>query len=277
MRKLLLPAALLLLVAVPASAAIQYEFFQRSSSDDSVAPASDLSARAIVDGDRSRVDFISGNVYPPGTYLISTDGARRLYFVDPAKKWYTEVNTAGVASAIGSSNIKIENLKSKVDRLPDSQMVAGIEADHYQLTIDYDITVTPKSMPLKQHVRTIIDQWVTLQFGDTRPAALHNSSRTGNKSIDELIEAETGRIKGLPLRQTITITTSKQLSAATKASELKLPRTRTIVREMWITRIQETAANPVSFTIPATYRRSDQPELPKGAPMQVLTMEPAGK
>jgi hypothetical protein len=277
MRKPLLPAAVLLLVALPASAAIQYEFFQRSSSDDSGVRASDLSARAIVDGDRSRVDFISGNVYPPGTYMISTDGARRLYFIDPAKKWYTEVNTAGVASAIGSSSIKIENLKSQVDRLPDGQVIAGIETEHYQLTIDYDITVQPKAMPLKQHVRTIIDQWVTLQFGDTRGAAMYNSSRTGNKSIDELIEAETGKIKGLPLRQTITITTMKDLPSAKKTSELKLPRTRTIVREMWITRIQETAPSPTSFTIPATYRRADQPDLSKGSSTQVLTMEPSGK
>lgn len=274
MKRMILAAALVL-VALPLSAAVQYEFFQRSSSDDSNMRPSDLSARALVDGTRARVDFLSGNLYPAGTYMISTDASQRLYFVDPAKKWYTEVNMAGVASAIGASNIRIENLQSKVDRLPDSQTIAGIEADHYQLTIQYDITVTPKSMPLKQHVRTVIDQWVTLKFGDAPGSGLYNTSRTGNAQVDALIEAETGKVKGLPLRQTVTITTHKDL--APKSSEVKVPRTRTIVREMWITRISEIPANPAAFTIPATYRRADTPELPKGSSMQVLTMEPAGQ
>ena len=274
MKKLMLAAALVL-AAFPLSAAVQYEFFQRNSSDDSSSRASDLTARATVDGTRARVDFLGGNLYPPGTYMISTDGAQRLYFVDPTKKWYTEVNMAGVASAIGASNIKIENLQSKVDRLPDSQVIAGIEADHYQLTINYDITVTPKSMPLTQHVKTVIDQWVTLKFGDAPGSGLYNTSRTGNAQVDQLIETETGKVKGLPLRQTVTITTQKEL--APKQSELKLPRTRTMVREMWITRIVETTPNPAVFTIPATYRRADTPELPKGSSMQVLTMEPPTK
>jgi hypothetical protein len=274
MKKTMLAAALLL-VALPLSAAVQYEFFQRSSSDDSGLRPSDLTARATVDGIRARVDFISGNLYPPGTYMITTDGSQKLYFVDPAKKWYTEVNMSGMASTIGTSNIKIENLQSKVDRLPDSQTIAGIPADHFQITINYDITVTPKSMPLKQHVRTVIDQWVTLKFGDAPGSGLYNSSRTGNAAVDQLIEAETGKVKGLPLRQTVTITTQKDL--APKESELKIPRTRTIIREMWITRINELTPNPASFTIPAAYRRADTPELPKGSSMQVLTMEPSGR
>lgn len=274
MKKLML-LAVLVLVALPLSAAVQYEFFQRSTSDDSAVPPADLSARAVVDGTRTRVDFLSGNVYPPGTYMISTDGSRRLFFVDPAKKWYTEVNAAGVASAIGSSNIKIENLQTKVDRLPDSATIAGIEADHYQTTITYDITVQPKSVPLKQHVRTVIDQWVTLKFGVTTGAALHNSSRTGNADIDRLIEAETDKVKGFAMRQTVTITTMKEL--APKESQLKLPRSRTLVREMVVTRINEMDVNPTSFTIPATYRRAEVAEVPKGSNMQVLTMEPAGK
>lgn len=273
MKKLMLVAALLL-VALPLSAAVQYEFFQRSSSDDSVTPPSDLTARAVIDGTRTRVDFLSGNVYPPGTYMISTDASRRLYFVDPAKKWYTEVNTAGVASAIGTSNIKIENLQTKVDRLPDTAVIAGVEADHYQVTITYDITVQPKHVPLKQHVRTVIDQWVTLKYG-TSNTAVYNSNRTGNAEIDRLIEAETDKVKGFPMRQMITITTTKNL--AQKASELKLPRTRTMVREMVVTRIGETEPAATAFSIPASYRRAEVAEVPKGSNMTVLTMEPTGK
>ena len=123
-----------------------------------------MSAKATIDGVRSRVDFISGNAYPPGTYVVSTDGARKLRFVDPTQKSFTEVNTLTIASAIGMSNIKIENLKSAVQKLEDQQNIAGIPADHYRLTLTFDITVTFSGRPLKQSVRTEIDKWTTVRF-----------------------------------------------------------------------------------------------------------------
>src|SRR5688572_32876276 len=67
--KTLLVTVALTLVAVSSSAAIQYEFVQKNTSADPVEPVTDLTARAVVDGDRSRVDFLSGNLYPPGTYV----------------------------------------------------------------------------------------------------------------------------------------------------------------------------------------------------------------
>ena len=93
----------------------------KNTSDDAASPSSDLTGRATVDGFRSRVEFLSGNLYPPNTYVVSTDATGRLYFVDPGKKWFTEINTAGIATALGASNIKIGNLKSKVETLPDQR------------------------------------------------------------------------------------------------------------------------------------------------------------
>src|SRR5688572_10214812 len=153
----------LILVAHAAFAAIQYEFIQSSRSDSDGLPPMDLSAKAIIDGSKSRVDFVSGNAYPPGTYVISTDGARLLHFIDPTQKSYTEVSTLSIASAIGMSNIMIENLKSSVSRLEDQQLIAGLPADHYRLTLTFDITVTFKNRPLKQSIRTEIDKWTTVR------------------------------------------------------------------------------------------------------------------
>jgi len=63
MKKNLLAFAVMLLVitAPSAAAGIQYEFRQTTSSDLESIPATDCAGRAIIDGDRSRVDFISGN------------------------------------------------------------------------------------------------------------------------------------------------------------------------------------------------------------------------
>jgi len=57
-------------VVFPASAAVQYEFIQHTQSDVSLSRPSNLTGRALIDGDRSRVDFLTGDLYPPGTYCL---------------------------------------------------------------------------------------------------------------------------------------------------------------------------------------------------------------
>src|SRR5437870_10110845 len=154
----------LIFVAVPAFAAVRYDFIQRTQAEGAQVPQSNLSGRAVIDGDRSRVDFVGGDVYPPGTYCISTNASHTLTFVDPVMKSYTEVNTASVAAAIGAGNITVDNLKSSVNKLEDHPNIAGAITDHYRLEIDYDITVIYRSTPLKQSVHTDIDKWTSIEY-----------------------------------------------------------------------------------------------------------------
>src|SRR3954447_15927451 len=79
---------LLVVTASSAPAAIQYEFRQTTTSDIESIPSSDCAGRAIIDGDRSRVEFLTGNAYPPGTYIIATNGSRTMTFIDPSKKTF---------------------------------------------------------------------------------------------------------------------------------------------------------------------------------------------
>jgi hypothetical protein len=266
-------AAVLAMLAFPAFGAIQYDFLQKNTMDDTAVPSTDLSARAVIDGQRSRVDFLSGNTYPPGTYVVSKDGSRRLFFVDPLNKWYTEFNTDGVASAIGASSLKVENTKASVEKLPDELVIAGIKTEHYQITLTYDITLDVRAMSLKQNVKTIIDNWTTAQFGDIVHTAFASSTRTGNAAIDELLDAEMSKVHGFPMRQVVTIHTRIDLPQI--QSQLKLPSTRTIVHETSVTAVRELTADPALFNIPAGYRRADTPELPKTA-TQTLQFDPPG-
>jgi hypothetical protein len=268
-RRLILTVALAL-VAIPSFGALEYEFNQRNTSDDPATPTTDLTARAIIEGGRSRVDFLGGNTYPPGTYVVTSDAARRLFFVDPTKQWYTEVSSSGVATSLASSNIRIENQKVNVERLNDRPMIAGLPTDHYRLTLTYDITVTLRGVPLKQRVRTEMDSWTTMEFGSYQLPALSSGIRTGNLDLDDLLETERTRIPGFPLRQTVTIRTSFDKPARSK---IEIPSTRTITREMWVTKIRETTSRPDQFLVPASYRRADQPDIPAAA-AQVLTFEP---
>ena len=272
MKRLLVTLALAM-IAVPSFAAIQYDFMLKNTSDDAARPSSDMTGRAIIDGFRSRVEFLSGNLYPPNTYVISADSTGRLYFVDPAKQWYTEINTAGIASALGASNIKIDNLKADLVTLPDHAKIAGIDTDHYRIAISYDITVSIKSIPVKQHVETEIETWTTMQFGDLAQSFLTRGGHTGNAELDRLLETETAKVAGFPLRQLVTTRTKYDVPARTK---LDRPSSRTMTRETWVTRIRETTPEPAAFSIPVAYRRADQPDLPRSA-TQTLTFDPGTK
>lgn len=264
-----------ILVAHAAFPAIQYEFIQTSRSDSDT---TDFTARALVDGERSKVEFLSGNAYPPGTYVISS--ARKLLFVDPTQKSYTELNTMSVANAIGSSAIKIDNFVPTVTKLDDQILVAGIPADHYRLTMTYDITVNFKHMPIRQSVYAVIDKWTTVQFGDVGEAValMTGNLQTGNATIDEMIFAETTKIRGFPLKQTIQITTTNlSRRKPSQSSQLKIQATRTRTREFTIIKVGEVPSQEAAFSIPEGFRKLNFAEQAPKSQMQVLSLEPASK
>ena len=277
-----LPAIALLLLAMTApaaSAAIQYEFRQTTTSDVESIPSTDCVGRAIIDGDRSRIEFVSGNAYPPGTYLIATNGSRMMTFIDPSKKSYVEVNAAGVATSIGARKITVANKKIDVTRMPDETKIAGFPTEHYRMTMSYDITVAFGNLPLTQTVKTTIDKWTTNAFGDVGDTFLASGAlHTGNPDLDDLVSAENTAIKGFALRQIVNVTTINN-HAAKGNSELHLNRTTTQTRELVVTSIQPTAAvNVATFSIPVTYHKAGPVhDDTQRAPVQVLSMEPGEK
>jgi hypothetical protein len=279
MKKNLTVSALLLLVvtASSASAAIQYEFRQTTTSDLESIPSTDCAGRAIIDGDRSRVEFVTGNAYPPGTYVIATNGSRTMTFIDPSRKSFVEVNAASVASSIGSRKITVANKKIDVARMPDQIIIAGFPTDHYRMTMSYDITVAFGSMPLTQTVKTTIDKWTTNAFGDVGDTFLASGAlHTGNPDLDELMSAENTNIKGFPLKQIVNVTTVNSHAAQNTSSQLHMNRTVTQTSELLVTSIQPKATiNVATFAVPLTYHKAGPiHDDTQKAPVQVLSMEP---
>ncbi len=259
---LVMGVVLAVMVAVPSFAAIEYEFNQKTTTEDPLLPTTNLTARAVIDGPKTRVDFRGGTLYPPGTYAVTTN-SRQVYFVDPVNKSYTEVNMSGASATLAASSVKIENFTSNLERLGDRQLVAGIEAEHYRVTISYDITVRRGNIPLKRHVNTIIDSWNTARFGEVGLDFITGGTHTtGNPQLDKLLEA--AKIPGFPLRQNITTKTRHDLPNSNR-SELKVAQERTSIREMWVTKIREFSGAGISFVVPAIYARADAPDAPRAA------------
>jgi hypothetical protein len=277
MKRVLVVIALLM-AAVNIFAAVQYEFRQTIRSDSESTAATDMTGRGVIDGDRSRVDFLSGNTYTPGMYVISTNGSRVLTFVDPAKKAYVEVNAGRVATAIGANRITISNKKIDLTRIDDNPavMIAGLPTEHYRLSMNYNITVAFGTIPLTQTVHVLIDKWVTQAFGNIGDIFLAGGAlRTGNPDLDELIDIENTRIKGFPLRQTVNTTTVND-QPQLASSQLKLSRSLTTTREMVITAIEPKATvSPELFLVPASYRKPEPlRDDTQKAPLQILSLQP---
>jgi hypothetical protein len=273
--KRLLAAGVIILCTPIAFAAIEYDFHQITTSEIEQIPSNDLTARAVIDGNRSRVDFVGGSAYPPGTYVVSTNGSRTLVFVDPLSKSFTEINVAVAAASMGSSKIVIENTKTVVDKLEDHPIVAGYPTDHYRMTVNYDMTVTIGALPLRQSVQTIVDKWTTTAFGDVGETFLSDHGvKTGNPQIDDLIDEETTKVKGLALKQRVEITTTNRNGQA-PGSKLKINPTRKQTRDFLVTSIHRMDAESASFNIPAAFHKTDPNQGDEQKPkIHMLSLEP---
>jgi hypothetical protein len=275
MRRVML--GVVLVVAVNASAAIEYEFRQISHSDLENVQPTDFNGRALIDGDRSRVEFLNGTGYKPGTYVISTNGSRTMTFVDPAKKAYLDVNAGTVATTLGAAKFSISNKKVDLTQMEDHPIIAGLPTDHYRLSLSYDITLTISGLTLTQAVSALEDKYVTNAFGEVSSTYLAGGAlKTGNQDLDDLIDIENTKVKGFALKQ-VTSTTTTNNSKAVPGSKLQVSRTNTTTREITVTSIQpKPSVNMAVFMVPNGFHKADvaKDDTAK-APFHQLSLEPA--
>jgi hypothetical protein len=158
--------------------------------------------------------------------------------------------------------------------MPDLPTLAGVQTKHYRLTMDYEVTVVMRSIPMKQSVHTVIDAWTTERFGNVAHDILASGMRTGNPEVDRLLDLETTKIPGFPLRQTSSIRTT--LLNRSTSSRVQINPTRTIIREMQVNSIREILTTAMVFTVPAGFTRAKSEDRPNVA-TEVLSMQPSGQ
>lgn len=277
MKKVVL-AFSLIVAAHAAFGAVEYQFRQITSSDVENVPSGEFSGKGVIDGTRSRIDFLSGNAYTPGSYVITTNGSHNLVWVDPAKQAYVEVNAAGVATAVGAAKISVANKKVNLVQLEDHPQIAGLPTTHYRLTLSYDMTVSFGTIPVTQSISQIVDKWTTTAFESISENFLADGGvHTGNPDLDSLIDAETSRTQGFALKQTVSITTTSRNSEVA-GSPLKVSRTRTVTREFTITSIEPKATVPAStFIVPASFHKADPLHDDSQTPPRNLSLVPSGE
>ncbi|HET9226705.1 MAG TPA: DUF4412 domain-containing protein [Thermoanaerobaculia bacterium] len=254
---------ILALAALPAFAGIHYKAV--TTNEDGQRAAGNMEVEGWVSGDKARVEFKeSGNpMAKAGAYLITKDGGKTIYLVDPGEKTYAEWDIQAMLGLVGAVTqgmgplLKMEFSDPKVEKLLDEDggTVAGLPTRHTKYRTSYNMKVKVLGMGNEANVVTEQEIWATDRLQDVGLGVWLRSDppRTGNPQFDKLIDAEVERATGFPLK-TVTVSTTTQKKGKTTT-------TRSVMQVTQLDTKADIAA--ASFEIPAGYQETQL--LPEGA------------
>ncbi|HEY0557720.1 MAG TPA: DUF4412 domain-containing protein [Thermoanaerobaculia bacterium] len=266
MRKLTLALVLagftaaFVLAAAPGFAGIHYKSVSRTESEGSRARSSDVQAEGWVAADKAKIVFLESHDNPvaqQGTYLLTKDGGRTLYLVNPKDQTYAKWSLQGMLGTIGAVMngmgplLKIQFSDLKADKVAeeDGGKILGLPTRHTRFRTTYVASVKVLGMGSTSNVVSEQEVWSTTSLADPGLGVWLRAEppRTGNTEFDKLITSQAGHIQGYPLKM-VTVTTN----TAQKGN-----RTTTTRSTMEVTQIDTSAAVPAStFEIPAGYKET---------------------
>lgn len=205
------------------------------------------------DGDMARIDFKEGQGPGAGEggYLVTTNAGKPFYMVSPKDKTYMKwdmESMMGLAGAMGGM-MKMKISDPKVEMLLDEagEKMLGYSTRHYKFRTSYQMSMTVMGFKNESSVVKEEETWTTKQLDITTLGSWFSKMpKTNNEDLDKLIQAEKGKMTGMPL---------KTLSVQTNTDgEGKSTVTRT---SMEVTEIKKIGAGDVAAEIPADYKEMD--------------------
>ena len=252
---------LLLAAAAPSWAGIHYKAV--TTNQDARAKETKMQVEGWVSGDNARVVFQDSNnpMAQEGAYLITRDGGRTIYLVDPKEKTYMKWDIEAVLGMAGAviegmgPLLKMEFTEPKVEKLAggDGPTILGLPTQHAKYRTSYSMKVRVMGMGQESQIVSEQDIWSTTKLA--APALgvwlRKNPPKLGNEQFDKLIKAEMEKVSGYPLK-TVTVTTTTD----------KKGRQNTSRSTMEVTQLDMNANVPAnSFEIPAGYEETQMPTL----------------
>ena len=251
---------ILTLMGLPAFAGIHYKAVTTTTTEGAQNQAGNMNMKVEgwVSSDMARVEFKESDnpVVKAGAYLITKDGGKSIYLVDPQEKTYAKWDLQamlGLAGAVMQGMgplLKMEFSDPKVEKLLDEDggTVAGQSTRHTRYRTSYSMKVKVLGMGNESNVVTEQDIWSTDRLQDVGLGIWLRSDpvRTGNEQFDKLIAAEVGKTSGFPLKTvTVSTNTPKKGNKTTSRSTMQ-------VTEL------DTSADvaAASFEIPAGYQET---------------------
>lgn len=251
---------ILVLMALPAFAGIHYKAVTTTTTEGAQNQAGNMNMKVEgwVSSGMARVEFKESDnpVVRAGAYLITKDGGKTIYLVDPQEKTYAKWDLQAMFGLAGAMMqgmgplLKMEFSDPKVEKLLDEDggAVAGQPTRHTRYRTSYSMKIKVLGMGNESSVVTEQDIWSTDRLQDVGLGIWLRSDpvRTGNEQFDKLIAAEVGQTSGFPLKTVaVSTTTPKKGNKTTSRSTMQ-------VTEL------DTSANvaAASFEIPAGYQET---------------------
>ncbi len=262
MRRTLRTTATLLLLAaattLPALAGLRYESTTRVEGQGGGTTV----VEGWVSGEKAKVVFRESKqpMAGKGTYLLTRDGGKTVYLVNPEEKTYAAWDMEamlGMAGAVMTGMgpmLKMEFSTPEVEKLLDEDggTVAGHPTRHTKYRTSYTMTVKVMGMGNVSEVVNEQDFWTTDHLQDVGLGVwLRTAPRTGNADLDKVIVAEMGKVTGFPLK-TVTVSTAK----GKKGKETVTKTT------MEVTALETTDVPEATFAMPQGYTETQL--LPEG-------------
>ncbi len=250
-------AAALFLAAAPGFAGIHYK--ATTTTQDAAAKTHQIKVESWVSGDNAKVVFLESGGNPvaqEGTYILTQDGGRTLYLVNPEEKTYAKWDLQGMLGTMGAvmngmgpllkiqfSNVKVEKVSEG-----DGGTVLGLPARNSKYRTSYTMTIKVLGMGNTSDVVTEQDVWATTKLQDAGLGVWLRAEppRTGNAEFDKLVSADAYKLTGFPLKiVAVSTTTSKKGKAQTTRSTME------------VTQLDANAAVPATaFEIPKGYEET---------------------
>jgi len=243
-----------LLAAAPLRAGIYYESV---TTDDRSKDR--IVVKSWVDGEKARIEFEQGldkSMMPQGSFLVTTDGGRTVYLVNPKEQTYSRWDMEALLQTVGQvmeamgpmMDLSIEN--PQVDKLGQEAggAIVGLPTTRYRYRTRYDFEMKIMGMKRANQVEMDQDIWATDALQAPGMGLWLRADRpTGFDGLDELIHAEMGKMQGFPLKTvTVTTTTNKKGKQNTSRSTME------------VTTLDRNRAIPGStFEIPAGYQETE--------------------
>ncbi len=208
-----------------------------------------------VDGPKAKIEYVSGQKssgLKKGSYILSKDGGKTVYAVDPQNKSYMKFDIDKLASQVGDFmnaaggfiSLKFTNPEFKTlsdDRGPEMH---GLPTRHLKTETSYTVSASVFGQKNITSISRKDETWLTKKIRDKGMQiwTQQRTIKTGNKDIDKIIASETKRLDGIPLKVT-SVTTTKENN--------KKPQVTTVTHE--ITSLKRTKIDAETFEIPKDY------------------------
>lgn len=246
---------LLLVWTAPVQAGIYYE-----SVTTGERARDTVRVKGWVEGAGAKIEFEDGmdqGLMPKGSYLVTRDGGRTLFLVNPKEKTYSRWDLEAMLQTFGQvmeamgpmMNISIDDPKVELLSWESGGALVGLPTTLYRYRSSYDLNMKVMGMKRGNHIEMDQQIWATDAVDASGLGVWLRADRpTGFEGLDELLEAEMSKVQGFPLK-TVTVTTT------TNKKGKKGNTTRSTMEVTVLDRNRDIP--PSTFEVPAGYQETE--------------------